>query len=92
VVTGTIGRPARRIDLAVRFHDCPFAIDLANTLPKVARQFLDSFELFASRLIAIKIADETNAESDVVEVIAVHVATVDLSAPSVPDFDFSIAC
>jgi hypothetical protein len=42
-------------------------------------------------LIAIEIADQTNAEGDVVQVIAVNVAAIDLPAPAVPHFDLAVA-
>jgi len=43
------------------------------------------------RLIAIEIADQTNAERDVVQIIAVNVAAIDLSAPTISDFDLAVA-
>ena len=62
----------------------------AATLPQIADQFLTSVELGASRLISIEIAYETNTERDVVQIIAVHMATVDLTSPSIADFDLAI--
>ncbi len=42
-------------------------------------------------MIAIEIADQTNPERDVVQVVAVDVAAVDLSPPTVPYFDLAVA-
>jgi hypothetical protein len=42
-------------------------------------------------LVAIKIPDQTDAERDVVQIIAVHVATVNLTPPAIADFDLAIA-
>ena len=42
-------------------------------------------------MVAVEIADEADAERDVVEIITVHVATVDLPAPAVADLNFPVA-
>ncbi|MEY2491903.1 MAG: hypothetical protein QOH24_854, partial [Verrucomicrobiota bacterium] len=42
------------------------------------------------RLVAIEIADQTNTEGNVVQVIAVDVAAIDLTSPAVTDFDFAV--
>src|SRR5439155_9425587 len=47
--------------------------------------------LCARRLVAVEVAYQTNAERDVVQIIAVHVAAVDLTAPAVADFDLAIS-
>ena len=41
--------------------------------------------------VAVEIAHETDAERDVVQVVARDMAAVDLSGPAASDFDFSIA-
>ena len=41
-------------------------------------------------MIAIKIADQANPKSDVVQVIAVHVTAVDLTPPAVAHFDLAV--
>ena len=75
----------------MRFHNGVMRIDFPATLTQIADQFFARFQLRARRLIAIEIADETNAERDVVQVIAVHVAAVDLAPPAIADFDFAVA-
>ena len=75
----------------MRSHDGVMRIDFPAAFPQIADQFFARLQLRARRLIAIEIADETNAERDVVQVIAVHVAAVDLAPPAIADFDFAIA-
>src|SRR5207237_1887397 len=50
-----------------------------------------AIDLLARPLIAIESADQTNAERDVVQVIAVNVAAVDLPPPPVAHFNLPIA-
>ena len=65
--------------------------DFSAALTKITDQFLTRFQLFAPRLIAIEIANQANSEGDVVQVIAMDVATIDLPAPAIADFDLAIA-
>jgi len=65
--------------------------DLAAALPQVADQFFARFELCPRGLVAIEIAHQTDAERDVVQVIAVDMAAVDLAAPAVSHFDLAVA-
>ena len=75
----------------MRFHDRIMIAHLPAALPEIADQFFAAIELRARRLVAIEIADQANAERDVVEIIAVNVAAIDLSAPTVPHFDLAVA-
>ena len=61
-VAGAVGRPARRVDLAVRFHDGPFAVDLADPLTEVADEFLAGFNLFFGGRVAVEIGSKTKGE------------------------------
>jgi len=65
--------------------------DFSAALTKIANQFLTTIELRTGRLIAVEIADQTNAEGDVVQIIAVDMAAVDLPTPAIADFDLTIA-
>jgi hypothetical protein len=76
----------------VRPHDHVAATNLSAALPQIANEFLTTFKLRARRLIAIKVADQTNPKSDVVQIIAVHVAAVDLTSPAIAYFDLPVAC
>ena len=50
----------------MRFYDRPMISDFSAALTKITNQFLTTIELGTGRLIAVKIADQTNAEGDVV--------------------------
>ncbi len=75
----------------MRFYDWIVIVDLAATLPQVADQFLAAIELSARRLVAIEIADQANAERDVIQIIAVHMPAVDLPAPAIAHFNLAVA-
>ena len=62
----------------------------AAALSEIADQFFARIELRARWLVAIEVADQTNAERNVVQVIAVHVAAVDLAAPAIAHFNLAI--
>src|SRR5205085_5136630 len=83
--------PARGIHFAMRAHGHLRAVDFAAANAQIADQLLAGFELRARRLIAVEIADETNAEPDVVHVIAVDVAATELVHPAIADLDLAIA-
>ena len=65
--------------------------DLTAALPQITDQFFAAIELRACRLVTIEVAYQTNPERDVVEIIAVDVATVDLASPTIADFDLAVA-
>src|SRR5260221_2605908 len=75
----------------MRFYDRRLAVDLADARPQVADQLFETFELLPRGQVAVEIADEADAERDVVEIIAVDVAAVDLPHPAVADLDFAVA-
>ena len=66
-------------------------IDFPAPLPQIIDQLFARLQLTARRLTAIEIAYQTNAERDVVEIIAVHMATVNLAPPAIADFDLAVA-
>jgi len=75
----------------MRTDDRVMGVDLSATLAQVTNQFFARFELRTRGLIPIEIADETDSQRDVVEIIAVHVATIDLPPPAVAHLDLPIA-
>ena len=75
----------------MRLHDRPMIADFPATLPQVTDQFFATVELRARWLIAIEIADQANPEGNVVQIIAVNVASVNLTAPAIPHFDLAVA-
>ena len=72
-------------------HHNVMPVDLAAPFAQVINQFFARFELAARGLIAIEIANKANSERDVVQIIAVNVATIDLSPPTIADLDFAVA-
>ena len=72
-------------------HNQGTSVAFPTTLLQIPDQFLARFELRARWLVAVEIAHEANTERNVVQVIAVHVATVNLTTPAIPDFDLAIA-
>ena len=91
-VAGAIRRPARRIDVAVWLDRYRASFRFAAAVSQIANEFLASVELRARRLVSIEIAYKTNSERDIVQIIAVHMAAVDLTPPPISDFDLTVAC
>ena len=75
----------------MRPHRDLSSVDLAATFSQVADEFFARIELRARWLVAIEIADQTNAERNIVQVIAVHVAAIDLASPAIAYFDLTVA-
>ena len=73
-------------------HRYRASLGFAAAVSQKANEFLTCVELCARWLISIEIANETNAERDVVQIIAVHMPAVYLAPPSIADFDLAIAC
>lgn len=75
----------------MRFHDRPMIADFAATLSQIPNELFATIELGARRLIAIEIPHQTNAKGDVVQIVAVNVAAIDLTTPAIADFDLAVA-
>ena len=75
----------------MRLHRYLTSLGLAATFAQITNEFFARVELCARWLVAIKIAYQTNAERNVVQIIAVHVAAVDLAPPTVAHFDLAVA-
>ena len=75
----------------MRLHRNGASLSVAATFAKIADEFFARVELRPRWLVAIKIAYQTNAERNVVQVIAVHVTAIDLTPPAVAHFDLSVA-
>lgn len=74
----------------MRPHDGIMRINFSAPLPQVADQFLACFQLPPSRLAAIEVANQTNAERNIIQVIAVDMTAVDLASPSVAHLDLAV--
>ena len=90
-VAGTIGRPLGWIHFTMRADDGVMRIDFSAAFPQIIDQLFAGLQLTARRLTAIEIADQTNAERDVVQIVAVHVSAVDLAPPAIAHFDLAVA-
>ena len=75
----------------MRPDDGVMRIDFPAALSQIIDQLFTCLQLTAGRLTAIEIADQTNAERDVVQIIAVHMPTVDLAPPAIAHFDLAVA-
>jgi hypothetical protein len=76
----------------MRFHDrIMTAVDLAAALSQITNQLFATLELRPRWLIAIEIADQADPKGNVVQIIAVDMAAVDLPPPAVADFDLAVA-
>ena len=67
------------------------SLGFAAAVSQIANEFLTCVELCARRLVSIEIAYETNAERDVVKIIAVHMTAVYLTSPSIANFNLAVA-
>ena len=75
----------------MRPHRDLSSIDLAATFSQITDEFFARIELRARWLVAIEIADQTNAERNIIQIIAVHMATVDLAPPAIAYFNLTVA-
>jgi hypothetical protein len=76
----------------MRLHGNIASVDFAAAFSQVTDEFFARVELRARWLVSIKIAYQANAERDVVQIIAVHMAAVDLATPAIAYFDLPVAC
>ena len=76
----------------MRLHGDIASVDFAAAFSQVTDEFFARVELRARWLIAIKIAYQANSERNVVQIIAMHVAAVDLATPAIAYFDLPVAC
>lgn len=72
-------------------HGGPFALGFPETIAQIVGQFLGRVHLRLGRLVTIKIADQTDADGNIVEVVTGDMASIDLFGPTAADFNFSIA-
>ena len=69
----------------------PPAFNLSDTIAQIAYQFIKRAQLSLGWLVTIEVADQTDSDGDVVEIITRHVSAVELSRPARTNFDFAIA-
>ncbi len=90
-VAWAIGGPARRIDVPVWLHRYRASLGFAATVSQIADEFLARVELCAGRLVPVDLAHKTKSEREQVQIIAMHMAAIDLAPPPITNFDLSIA-
>lgn len=66
-------------------------VDFAAAFSQIIDQLFARLQLPARRLVAIEIANQANAQCDIVQIVAVHVTAIDLTPPSIAHFDLSVA-
>jgi hypothetical protein len=66
-------------------------LGFAAAVSQIPNEFLTCVELCARRLVSIEISYQTNAERDVVQIIAMHMTAVYLALPAIADFDLAVA-
>ena len=90
IVARAIRGPARWVYFAMWLHGYRASVGFPASISQIADEFLTCVELRACRLVAVEIAYETDAERDVVQIIAVYMTAVYLASPSVAYFDLAI--
>ena len=90
IVSGAIRGPPRRIDFSVWLHWYCASLGFAAALSQIANELLARIELRARRLVPIEIAHKTNAERDIVQIIAMHVTAINLTPPAIAHFDLAV--
>lgn len=75
----------------MRPDDGVMRVDFPAAFPQIIDQLFARLQLTPRRLTAIKIAYQTNAERDVVQIVAVHMPAIDLAPPAIAHFDLAVA-
>ena len=74
----------------MRAHFRLLALDFSDAVPEVGDEFGERGLLGFADVLHIEIADEADADADVVQVVAVDVAALILPVPAVADFDRAV--
>ncbi len=72
-------------------NDRILAVNLADTSPEIADQLVQGFVLGFCGQIAIEIADEADADGNIVQIVAMNMASVELANPAISDFDLTVS-
>lgn len=67
------------------------AVHLADTSPKIADELVEGFVFGFCGQIAIEIAYQTDADRNIVQIVAVNMATAELAKPAIPNFDLAVS-
>ncbi len=91
LASGAIRGPAGRVDFPVGFDDGKLVVDFAHAEAEIADQFLECLQLFFGGLVSVEVAYQTDPEGDIVEVITVYMAPIDLTMPPVANLNFAVS-
>ena len=67
------------------------AFNLSDTIAQIAYEFIERAKLGPGWLVTIEVADQTDSNGNVVEVITRHVSAVELFRPARTDFNLAVA-
>ena len=76
-----------RVDLLVGVDDSSATLGFADAIPEVGYQFLECPDLGLGGPVTIKITDEADSESDVIQVVTSDMAAIELCCPAATYFD-----
>ncbi len=88
-VSGAVG--GLWVDLLVGVDDGLAPLRLPDPVPEIADQLVKCSDLRLGGQVTVEVADQTNAERNVIEVVARDMSTVELSRPPVTDLDGAVS-
>ena len=88
-ISGAVSRAG--INLSVTANDRIFSVHLSDPSSEVADELVQSFVLGFCGQIAIEIAHETDADGNIVQIVAVNVASTELAIPPISNFDLAVS-
>jgi hypothetical protein len=86
---GAVG--GARIDLFMAPDDRISVVHFADSLSQVANQFVERQVLIFRGYITVEVADKTNTERYIIQIVAMHMSTIELPRPAITDFDLAIS-
>lgn len=66
-------------------------IDFAAALAQIFYQLFARFQLTRRGLTSVEIADQTDTQRDIVQIVAVDVTAIDLPPPTIAHLDFAVS-
>lgn len=91
VISWAVGWPAWRIDFPMRLHNGPLRINFSDSLAEIANELIERLKLLLSWLVMVEITDQADSESYVIQVVAMNMASINLSPPARAHLDLPVA-
>src|SRR6516225_900538 len=88
-ICGAVSRAG--INLSVTANDRIFSVHLSDPSSEVADELVQSFVLGFCGQIAIEIAHKTDADGNIVQIVAVNVPSTELPIPPISNFDLAVS-